>query len=86
MALERVRVHRLKCDTCNARTITVPTMEELRALAKGIHWHATEYVDGGVYALCPGCREGAGEREGWHRQVPTPRVGRPSKRRAEVSL
>lgn len=85
MALEHVRVHRLACDTCKARTIIVATMEELRALVKGIRWHATEYVDGGVFALCPGCRESAGEREGWHRQAPTPRVGRSSKRRAEVS-
>ncbi len=76
MALERVRVHRLACDTCKARTITVPTMEELRALAKGIHWHATEYVDGGVFALCVGCRESADEREGWHRQAPTTRACR----------
>lgn len=75
MGLERVRYHLLTCDgdVCRARTEARATREALRDLVKALRWHATEYLDGGVFALCPACIEG--KEEGWHRQRPVQRKG-----------
>lgn len=77
MGLERVRYHLLACDgggVCRARTDARATREALRELVKALRWHAMEYLDGGVFALCPLCLDGA--PEGWHRQRPVVRKGR----------